>query len=194
MKPTPEMLEVLGITREDVLNCVVKELAKEILGLDEDGEYEVRNLDSRVMSQVCKFIDAKIVEQVASQCETAFTPLIESKLADYTFQQTNTWGEKTGETLTFTEYLVKQINGYMLEEVDRRGRNNAECRRNHDTFYSSGTRITFAIQEYFQTAMESAMKEILADSARILTEGIEKAAKDALGDIHKRLTAKISVN
>lgn len=193
MKPTPEMLEALGITREDVLACTVKELTKQILGQDDEGEYEAPNLEAMVNRETRKFIDEKVMDTVRAECEKAFTPLIESKLADYTLQQTNSWGEKLGRTLTLTEFLVQRIDAYMMEEVDSNGRSQEECRARHDSFYKAGPRVTRAIHQYFHFHMDEAMKQVLKDSANILTEGIEKAAKNALGSIHERLVAKVEV-
>lgn len=193
MKPTPEMLEALGITREDVLACTVKELAKQILGQDDEGEYESPNLEAMVSRETRKFIDEKVMETVRAECDKAFTPLIESRLADYTFQQTNSWGEKLGRTLTITEFLVQRIDAYMMEEVDSNGRSQEECRARHDSFYKKGTRVSQAIDRYFEISMKTAMDQVLKDGASILTEGIKKAAEGALGDIHKRLTARVEI-
>lgn len=193
MKPTPEMLEALGITREDVLACTVKEIAKQILGQDDEGEYEVPNLESKVTRNVQQFIDAKVAEIVSGECSKIFAPLIRTKLAEYTFQETNRWGEAQGRSVTFTEFLVKKIEGYMLEEVDSNGRSREECKARSDSFYAKGPRVTVAIRDYFHFAMQECMKQVLQDGANILTEGIEKAAKVALGDIHSRLVAKVEV-
>lgn len=193
MKPTPEMLATLGITREDVLSCTAKELAKQILGQDDEGEYESANLEPMVTRETRKFIDAKVTDTVMAECEKFFAPLIETKLADYVFQQTSSWGEKQGAPMTMTEFIEKKITAFMLEEVDSNGRTQEQCRARHDSFYKQGPRIAIAINQYFAIAMKTAMDQVLNDSASILNEGIKEAASTALGTIHTRLTAKIEV-
>lgn len=197
MKPTPEMLATLGITREDVLNCTVKELVKQILGNDhdqDDEDFSYSGLETRVNRETQKFIEAKLTDQVSAKCSEVFTPLIESNLADFTLQQTNTWGEKVGRTLTLTEFVVMRVDAFMKEEVDSNGRTAEECRARHDSFYKKGTRVSQAIDRYFEISMKTAMDQVLKDGASILTEGIKKAAEGALGDIHKRLTARVEIN
>jgi hypothetical protein len=193
MKPTPEMLAALGITREDILNCTVKEIAKDILGQDEVGEYHNDNIETLVNRETHKFIEAKVLEIINEKCNAAMAPVIQTKLDDYLFQQTNQWGEKQGTVLTMTEFIVKKITGFMLEEVDSNGRTQAECRARSDSFYKSGPRIAMAINGYFAIAMKTAMDQILKDSASILDKGIKEAASAALGTIHQRLTAEIKV-
>jgi len=192
MNITPEILTALGITKEEVIEAAAKAIVMDTCGGIESESYSERFLQ-QVQNESKKYIDQTVTRIVTEKCDEVFLPLLQAKLDGYMFTQTNSWGEATGEPLTTTEFIVKKIENYMQEQVDRSGRNKAECQARHDSFYGSMPRITYQIDSYFAPLMQKALEQVMKDGANILTGNIGKAVEAALQDIHKRLTCTVTV-
>lgn len=194
MQITKEMLDALGITRDDILNLAAAKIADDLTGgIQQGNEHYEDTIETRVSKLVREHIEQVVTTITRAKCEEVISPIVDTKLAEFVVTETNRWGEKTGKSLTLTEFIVARIEGHMMEEVDGNGRSREECRARGDSFYTKGPRITAAITKFFQSNMDQAMKQVLAESAGTLGKAIEKAALEALGNIQTRLSANVTV-
>lgn len=98
------------------------------------------------------------------------------------------WGEKIGESFTFTEYLVKRAEKYMIEPLDRHGKTKEQ---EGYSWRKYSTRITYLIEKYLQSSIERAMQDAMAVANKSIAVGLEQAVKDAIKEVGDKLTVKV---
>lgn len=177
---TTETLESLGISQEDVLERVSEKMTDRLMAeYGDEGEIG-RLLEKRVIEKV-----NAAVEEIAGR---NVLPNVAQYVENLTLQQTNQWGERRGESLTFTEYLVQRVEHYMNEKVDRDGKSKRE-----DSFgwRPAQTRIAHLVHEHLHWSIETAMREALADANSKIVGGIEGAVKIALKELENKLKVNV---
>src|SRR5688572_27706149 len=120
-------LESLGITKEELQTRIVDRCVErifEVTGYDEDGDEFVQS--SPMARRLEDAIKTAIDNKVAGLAEKHVLPLTETFIENLTLQETNRWGEKTGQKATFIEYLIGRAENYLREEVDFQGKTKAE--------------------------------------------------------------------
>lgn len=176
-------LESLGFTQEDLQERVIERLCEQVLagkGYDEDGNefYQEsqfkRKLDERIKAQVEQTINAIAEKHVL--------PNVAQYVETLTLQQTNAWGEKQGQPVTFIEYLVARAHAYIQEEVNYEGKSKAEARDSYG-WSKSTTRIAYLVNKHLQYSIETAMKQALASANNAIAGGIEAAVKMKLQEV-----------
>lgn len=176
-------LESLGFTQEDLQERVIERLCEQVLagkGYDEDGNefYQEsqfkRKLDERIKAQVEQTINAIAEKHVL--------PNVAQYVETLTLQQTNAWGEKRGQPVTFIEYLVARAHAYIQEEVNYEGKSKAEARDSYG-WSKSTTRIAYLVNKHLQYSIETAMKQALASANNAIAGGIEAAVKMKLQEV-----------
>lgn len=176
-------LESLGFTQEDLQERVIERLCEQVLagkGYDEDGNefYQEsqfkRKLDERIKAQVEQTINAIAEKHVL--------PNVAQYVETLTLQQTNAWGEKRGQPVTFIEYLVARAHAYIQEEVNYEGKSKAESRDSYG-WSKSTTRIAYLVNKHLQYSIETAMKQALASANNAIAGGIEAAVKMKLQEV-----------
>jgi len=186
-----EILKELGLTQEQMTEIIANKAVEQLLTAshheDEGEEYwgssEFRELMEKHITET---IDAK----VTAIAEKHVLPGVEKMIGNLTLQETNKWGEKRGESLTFIEYLIQRAEVYMKEEVDYKGRTKSQ--RGGCQWSSEGTRVAHMVHEHLRRSIESAMKEALSNANSTIVGGLEKAVKMKLDEIAKSL--KVHVN
>jgi hypothetical protein len=185
-------LKALGITEEQLVEKIIDKTVERLLtsvGYDEDGDEFV--VDSRLVNNLNdltkKLIDAK-VEQLA---DTHVKPLIESRLESLVLQQTNAWGEKTGQPVTFIEYLIKRADAYMTEPVDHNGK--AKGEGNSYDWRQSTTRVSYLMDKHLQYSITVAMQEALKTANSSITKGLADAVKMSLAEVQAKLKVEVKV-
>lgn len=185
-------LAALGITEEQLIDRIVETTVQRLLttvGLDEDG-FEIES-DSRLVRNlnelVKKLIDAK-VEQLGDQY---VKPVIAAGIESLVLQQTNAWGEKTGQPVTFIEYLVQRADAYMTEPVDYNGKAKGEG-SSYD-WRKHTTRVSHMIDAHLKYSIEVAMKQALADANASIAKGIAEAVRIALANVQEKLKVEVKV-
>ncbi len=184
-------LKALGITEEDLITRIVDSTVDRMLntiGYDEDGDDFVDN--SRMANRLTEIVQKMIDAKVQALADTHVKPLIESRLESLVLQQTNQWGEKTGQPVTFIEYLVKRADAYMTEPVDYRGKTKAEDSYN---WRSNTTRVSFMMNEHLQYSIKIAMEKALADANSTISKGLAEAVKIALAEVQQKLKVEVKV-
>jgi len=184
-------LDALGITKEELQDRIVDKAVDTLLGHYEEydpEEDETVLRDQAFERRVNDSIKERIDTLFAEYAEKHIGPVIAERVANFTIQQTNLYGEKTGESVTLTEYLVKFAQDWMLEDVDSSGKTREQAGYN---FSKAGNRISYAIDKHLHFYIEKAMKELINDGGNILGESIGSAVKTQLEKVTKRLKVKI---
>ena len=81
-------------------------------------------------------------------------PAMKEFVETFMIQETNKWGEKIGQKLTFTEYLVKRAEEYAQEMVDSDGRAKGDLRDSYN-WRGSTTRISYLINSHLRFHIEN---------------------------------------
>ena len=187
-KTTPAMdmaaLAVLGLDPKEIEEKVVERIADRVLqgwGTDEDGEYAC---DSQFKRKLDKMIQDRIETTIAALAEKHVLPNVSNYIETLTLQKTNTWGERTGKSVTFIEYLVERCDAYMREEVNYEGKP-----KGTDSYSWTGksTRVAFLIDKHLHWTIEQGMKEAMAQANSSIAKGLEEAVKVAIGNIQTNL-------
>lgn len=183
-------LESLGITKEDLITRLVDKIAEDALtesGVDEWGDFGgrettlARMIDARIKTSIDAAVSAQFEKHVASN--------VESYIEGFTIKSTNTYGEAIGKTLTFTEYLVKRADEYMVEKVDFEGKTAAESRGfSHN---AAQTRITYLVDKYLHHKISIAAQETLGGILVHITDGLTETARIKLAEAAKNLTITV---
>ena len=185
-------LEQLGFTQEELQDRVVKTIVDDLTKTrtsDEEGfEYSaVSRFKGELQGRIKAAVDAKI----NSVFDGEIVPRIEEMIDECTLQETNTWGEKRGEPMTFVEYLVNRSDAYLREKVDFSGKTKAQ-----DSGYNwkgCQTRVAFLVHKHLHYSMETFAKQALKDANSTITESLEEAVKIALHGVQERLKVKVTV-
>jgi hypothetical protein len=169
-------LESLGFTKEELQNRVVDQLCENILsgkGYDEDGAeyYEDSQFKKKLEERLKEHINATI----GAIAEKHVLPNVTAYIENLCLQETNKWGEKTGQKVTFIEYLTQRADAYIREDVNYQGKSKSEG----DSYnWSKNTsRISYLINSHLQYAIEGMTKAALANANKSIVGGIEQAVK-----------------
>ena len=172
-------LEALGLTKEDIAERVINRAVEALLseaGLDEDGATEHRQsaFDQQMQARIRERLD----EKVRSIGESLVEPLVAKHADGILLQQTNQWGEKKGETLTITEYMLKRAEDYITEQVDYEGK---KLERGGYT-KNSQTRVSHLIEKHLHYHISTAVTAALADLNSKVALGIAATVKLKLAE------------
>lgn len=180
--------EALGISKEDLteklLDRLVEEFATELVW-DEDGDAIRRK--SRMSDLITKQIKDHIDETVRRLGEEHVLPRVTEIVEGLVLQTTNQWGEKTGKSVTFIEYLTQRAEAFMLEDVDYNGKP-----KGTDYSWSKrSSRVAFMIDRHLQHSIETAMTKALADANSAIAGGLQAAVKQALATATEKLRVEV---
>ena len=182
-------LETLGFTREELQDRVVDRCCREVLsGVTYDEEGKEIDTDSAFARKLDEKIRAHIDSAVTVMCEKHVLPLVTAHIENLVLQETNRWGEKTGQPVTFIEYLVKRAEDYLTEGV------NYEGRRPDGYSKATQTRITQMVHQHLHYSIETAMKQALQTANSAIVEGIEKTVKLKLAQFAADLKVAVETN
>lgn len=185
-------LESLGFTKEELQERVINQLCKQVMtgtACDEDGNEHFE--DSAFAKKLTKNVKEHIDATVAKMAEKHILPRVAEYIENLTLQKTNSWGEKTGEKLTFIEYLTKQAEVYMNEEVNYDGKNKKQC--DSYSWKSTQTRLAHLVHQHLHYSIETAMKNALQIANSAITTGIQETVKLKLKEISEGLKVSLQL-
>lgn len=184
-------LNALGFTKEELQERVINLIASQVMEgsfRDEDGEEYTDN--SEFSRRLNKKVAEKVDQEIQAIAERHVLPNVANFIETLCLQETNKWGEKTGNKMTFTEYLVSRAESYMTELVSFDGKS-----KGSDSYSWKGTqtRLTHLVNQHLHYSIENAMKDALRVANSQIAKGIEETVKLKLADITQSLqvTAKI---
>jgi hypothetical protein len=185
-------IESLGLSADELADRVVNKavealLSKHISGTD-DGEPWEGFDDSPFAAAMQKRIKEKVEEAIDQIAGKHVLPNVAAYVETLCLQETNKWGEKRGEPVTFVEYLVARANAYLAEEVDFRGKTKTE---EGYGWKKNTTRVAYLVHEHLQYSIETAMKAALTDANSKIVGGIEAAIKIKLAEVAASLKVQV---
>lgn len=189
-------LSSIGITEEEIQNRVVASLVEGLMNKSyydyEEGQ-EIQaysEFGKRLNAALKSAIDAKFDALVESQIQ----PLIAAKVDALVIQQTNQWGEKKKEPVTFLEYLVDRADKFMVEPVDSKGRTREECERARDSFYQSGTnnRLAAAVDKAIGAHLQNCVNAVVKEAQSKVQTSLSEVLQTALSEAQKNLKVTIT--
>lgn len=184
-------LQQLGFTQEELQDRVVERICEQLLtSIEYDAEGDEYPASSRFQSAIKDLIKKRVDETISAMAERYVLPNVAKYIEELTLQQTNSWGEKKGEPVTFIEYLVGRAQAYMQEEVNHEGKSQKEA-GNYGWSGARQTRITHLINRHLQYSIETAMKNALNVATGEIAKGIHETAKIKLNEIASSM--KVSV-
>ncbi len=184
-------LESLGFSKEELQERVVDQLCASILSgkqYDEDGAeyYE----DSQFKKKLEERLKAHMDATINAIAEKHLLPNITTYIENLCLQETNKWGEKTGQKLTFIEYLVARADAYIREDVNYQGKSKSEG--DSYNWSKNTTRIAYLINSHLQYAIDRMTKEALVNANKSIVGGIEQAVKIQLEQVLGKLKVGVS--
>lgn len=187
-----EALELLGLTQEQLRERAIERISKDVLFMemhDEDGEPCISG------TGLLKALEAKVKEaidrKVTVLAEEHVLPNVTKMVEDLTLQETNRWGEKVGEPVTFIEYLIQRAEVFMTEKVDYQGRAKGERGADSYSWKASQTRVAHMIDKHLQYSIATAMESALKTANGSIVKGLEEAVKVKLDEIAKKLRVEL---
>lgn len=172
-----ELLKTLGINKDEALRLVVERAASKLLTgkfIDEDGNTITDDTPLHQLLQ--KKIKDQIDEVANRVIGEAIGPRIEQMILDVHLQRTNQWGEKKGEPITFTEYVVHRAEKYMTAKVSWDGLTKEES-RNSLSWKGQQTRIAYLINRHIHNAIEQGVKATLKDATSYIAQGLAETTR-----------------
>lgn len=185
--------ESIGLTKEELQERVVDGICKKLLigyqyDSDEGGAYPI---DTPFTKETKKLIAERITQTVSELAEKHVMPILSDKIENFCLQATNKWGEATSEKLTFTEYLVKRAEEYMLEKVNYDGKSKEES--GGYSWSGTQTRLASLIHKHLHYSIETAMKNAMNTANSTLVKALQETAKQKLAEISEVLNVSVKV-
>lgn len=185
-------LQALGFTQEELQQRVVDQLCERLtktVSIDDEGEEHWRDsiLGRKLNQAVIKRVD-EAIEKLAAE---RVLPNVATFLEGFCLQATNSWGEKTGQPITFIEYLVKRAEAYITEKVNYDGKGRDDDRYSSSSWNGTQTRIAYMINSHLQYSIETAMKKALAEANGHIVKGLEETVKIKLKEVSDGLSVAV---
>ncbi len=174
-------IEQLGFTKEELQQRVVDQICEQLLTstyTNEDGD------ESPAASQFQRAISSAVKKQtdetINALAERHLLPKVANQIETIVLEETNRWGEKKGNPVSFIEYLTQRAEAYIQEKVDSDGKTEKE-----NTYNWSGkqTRITHLIHSHLHYSIKTAMEEALKVGIGEVAKGIHETARLKLNEI-----------
>ena len=176
--------EQIGMDQEELQERVVDGLVEKIIG-GRDNDFP----HGEVMTEVNERITNAITARVEAVANEFVLPRIEALIEGFCLQRTNKWGEKIGEQMTFTEYLVNRAENYLIEDVNYEGKTKGES--GGYSWSKSQSRVAHMIDKHLHYEIERAMKAAVNEANESIAEGLEKACVIKLGEIAEKLQVSV---
>lgn len=185
-------LQDLGLTTDELIDRVVAHAANTLLT---EVTYDDEGDAVDVSSPLQRKLRAKIQEGIDMAVDTLLAkhimPLVENKLDTLLLVQTNRWGERKSDPLTFIEYATERADAYLTEQVNYDGKSQKES--GGYSWNPHTTRVVFLANKHLQYSITKAMEKALADVNGGITGGIEAAVKQTLAEVQQKLKIEVKV-
>lgn len=190
MATTTELtLESLGLDQDKLADKLVDRLAQNMLtsiGYDEDGDEWFGT--SPFANKLNNMVKARLDKIVSDLADKHVLPRVNEMVEGLVLQQTNQWGEKIGQPVTFIEYLTQRAENWMREEVSYDGKTKGQDSFNWRKY---GTRVEYLLDKHLQYSIESAMKAAVGEANKTIAGGLVDAVKIKLAEISSSLKVKV---
>lgn len=183
-------IEALGLTQEELAERVVNRAVEQLMtsvGTDEDG-HECP-LDSDFQRQMKRRIQERIDQAVDEIAAKNVLPNVASYVEGLCLQETNKWGGKIGEPISFIEYLIKRAENYLTEPVNYEGKTKLEA----GSFSWSGTqtRVSHLVHKHLHYGVAKAMTEAVKNANAVIVGGLEQTVRIKLQEVAAALKVEV---
>ena len=186
----------IEVDREELLEQAAQLVAAQVLsdtGMydrepEDDGDQEALP-DITFGAALQARVEEKIRAAVDTVAAAHVLPKIEEVIENFCLQKTNEWGDKKGEPLTFTEYLVERAINWIQEPVNHQGKTKGE---DSYQFRAQTSRIAYLIDKHLQYHIERAMTDALKDANSAIAEGLNGAVRTALSNVSVKVETRVS--
>lgn len=189
-QPAADILSSLGIGKEEVFNRVVEQIVDRVMHsypVDYEGNEYKRS--SRFYEELTKYAKQAIDKKVEQLGDQHVLPRVGSMIESLVLQETNKWGEKQGEPVTFIEYLVKRAEAFLTEEVNSDGKTQKQV--DGYSWRVASTRVAFLVHQHMHFSIEQAMKAAVQNANDAIKDGLEKTVKLKLAEIAQSLRVNV---
>lgn len=184
-------LEQLGLSQETLAEKLVDKMAHNLMtSLQYDPDGDEWYGDSAFAQKLNKLVKDRLDKIVTELADKHVLPKVNDIVENMVLTETNRWGEKTGKSVTFKEYLVQRAEAYMQEDVDYQGKP-----KGTDSFSWSkrSTRVAYMIHQHLHYEIEAAMKTALANVNSAVAKGLHEATKTAINDVTSKLKVDVKL-
>lgn len=193
---TADLLQTIGLTQDELKERVAERIARLLMtssmtDSDEDGEEFTYVGETQFAKTMRALVKEKIQAKVAEIAERTVLPSVGELIENFTLQATNAWGEKTGERLTFIEYLTQRADAYLREEVDSDGHSKEETRGSW--YGGKQKRIVYMIHKHLHYHISQAMTDALKNVTSSIAISLEETVKLKLAEAIKGLSVKTEI-
>jgi hypothetical protein len=177
-----DLLEQLGITREEVIDKIVNKALGAVASYRQTGEetWEDIPLHTTVDKKIKQSIDG-LMESMKVQINGRIDEILAneiSRIFSGPFQQVNTYGEPVGELTTVREMIMNFAKNYWNDRVDSNGKPAGQY------VQKAMTRAEFQAK----AVIDETYKTLLSTSVTSMMEEIKKEIPDTIA---KELAQKI---
>lgn len=184
-------IEELGFTKEELQQRVIDQLCSQVLsGVTRDDEGNEIEASSKFARELNARIEKHITETIGAIAEKHVLPNVTSFIEGLILQETDKWGQKKGQPVSFIEYLTQRADAYMREEVSYDGK--AKGQSDSYSWRAASTRIGFMVNSHLQYSIQTAMKEALENANSSIAKGLEEAVKIKLKEVADSLNVKVT--
>ena len=178
----------LGISADDIADRVADQMVDRFMNSREFNDPEDEEVSTAFKERVEERVQERLDAAVDALAAKYVAPDVETFLEDFTIQETNKWGEKKGEAVTFVEYLTGRADAWLREPVDHNGKTKSE-----DSFgwRSKTTRIAFMIDKHLQYSISTALKNALDEMNKSVAGGLRKAVEIQLAGILEKIKVDV---
>jgi hypothetical protein len=159
---TPETLEQLGISKEEILNRLTEQILQG--GLAEEGFEHAKR---EILKGYKEGIEKAIHHVISEACAEALT---------MEFQPVNIWGEKTGAPTTVRDLFVKKCQDWWTQKVDSSGNPTTDSFGNKKTMVQHHAER--AVSEIVSGEMKAELSTVVASAKSALAESIGKYIRE----------------
>lgn len=183
-------IEALGLSKDELADRIVDRAAAQLLEtVTYDDEERAYLKDSDFQRQLKERIRQRIDQSIDEIAAKNVLPNVAAYVEGLCLQETNKWGEKTGQPRTFTEYLVAKAEAYLTEKVDYEGKAKAES--GSYSWNGTQTRITHLVHKHLHYGIETAMKDAVKNANAVIVGGIEQAVRIKLQEVGAALKVEV---
>lgn len=185
-------LEQLGLSQDALADKLVDKLAHNLMtSLHYNEDADEWYGDSAFAHKLNKLVKDRLDKIVTELADRHVLPKVNDIVENMVLTETNRWGEKTGKSVTFKEYLVQRAEAYMQEDVDYQGKP-----RGTDSFSwtKRSTRVAYMIHQHLHYEIEAAMKKALADVNSAVANGLHEATKTAINQVTSKLKVDVKTS
>jgi autotransporter translocation and assembly factor TamB len=170
---TPEILAHLGITKEELLDRVAKQVARDLLhGASVDDEGQAWPIDTKFHKEMQELIETELKSQIATHFQRDVVPKLTEITAKMILNRTNRYGERKAKPQTLKEFMVQQTKNFLREVVDSRGQ--------LTTRGNGKTRLETMLSDNMQQVLKMELEDTVSAANEMLAGELQEAVRTRL--------------